>query len=66
MERSAKAARRQAERDLFEALRELGESLFDDALVRCDTEREASLLASATLVRALEHERVLKALARAA
>jgi len=45
--------------DVFEAVAELGESFYDEALQVCDDEREAAFLASATLVCTLEQEKVL-------
>lgn len=40
--------------DSFAILWELGRSLYDDALVACDDEREAAFLASARLLSLLE------------
>jgi hypothetical protein len=62
----AQLERREASRQLLEAVTELGETLFDDALELCDDEREAAFVASATLLSALERERVLRRPARAA
>ncbi len=63
---AAQIERREASRQLLEAVAELGESLYDDALELCEDEREAAFVASATLLSALERERVLRRPARAA
>jgi len=60
----AQQERRDASRALLEAVAELGESLWDDALELAEDEREASFFASATLLSALERERVLRRPAR--
>lgn len=52
-------ARSSAAREITEALSELGENFFDEALCFCDDEQEAAFLASASLVRALERESIL-------
>lgn len=61
MERIVKRTRSrgQAAREITEALSELGENFFDEALCFCDNERDAAFLASASLVRALERESIL-------
>lgn len=41
----------------YAVLSELSRSLFDDAMVICDDEREAAFLASAKLLRLLEKKR---------
>ena len=61
-----RARRILATREVFEAVAELAESFYDEALELCDDEREAAFLASATLLSALEREKVLKRPARAA
>lgn len=55
-----KARRILAAREVFEAVADLGESFYDEALQICDDEREAAFLASATLLSALEREQVLR------
>jgi hypothetical protein len=52
-------ARVRLSREVFEAVAELGESFYDEALQVCDDEREAAFLASATLLSALEQEKLL-------
>lgn len=52
-------ARSSAAREITEALSELGENFFDEALCYCENERDAAFLASASLVRALERESIL-------
>lgn len=41
----------------YAALAELSRSLFDDALVTCDDEREAAFVASARLMNLMERKR---------
>lgn len=56
---SRMVARARLSREVFEAVAELGESFYDEALQLCEDEREAAFLASATLLSALEQEKVL-------
>ncbi len=65
-ETERQARRLLATRQVFEAVAELAESFYDDALRICDDEREAAFLASATLLSALEREKVLRRPARGA
>lgn len=51
-------------RVLYEALAELGEQYYSEALCLCDSEREAAAWATATLVRSLEQKRLLQRLSR--
>lgn len=46
-----------AGRKTYAALTELSRSLFDDAMVTCDDEREAALVASARLMNLMEMRR---------
>lgn len=56
---AGKARRLLFSREVFEAVAELGESFYDDAMQLCDDEREAAAWASATLVQTLLREKVL-------
>jgi hypothetical protein len=55
-----------AKNQLYSAISELGEHIFDDALVIAETDQEAAFLASAYLVASLERERLIRPILRAA
>jgi hypothetical protein len=64
--REAHAMRAAAKNELYSAIAELGENLFDDALVFADDDQQAGFLASAYLIASLEREQLIRPIIRAA